>query len=260
MKVRVEKGQFRWKLLNLVFWCFMGLSLPTFPFLLVSLSSFNFFIANYTIFMIAGAIASIFINICIFLQKNWPIGRRVQSALYTTICLIFAAVLVFVPYYFFLLPNHRRYDNAEYTSVYIDRRLTWLTYVGLSSAIAISPVITFASIPGIANSPNLEKFHIFMILLLPSSIISAFFALIVQILVWRQERWSLRNKIINIIVIEVVFVSAGSMLVLATYFTKHIPSVFLLLLFGIFFIPFTGGTLLKHIFINSSLDAVEDKE
>ena len=72
----------------------------------------------------------------------------------------------------------------------------------------------------------------------------------------RQESWSLRNKIINIIVIEVVFVSIGSVYGLDVYLAKHIPPVFLLL-FGI---PLTGVVLLRHIFIKSSLDALERKE
>ncbi len=81
MEVKVEKGQFKWKVLNLLFWGFVALTFPTILF------AFNFFIDNLPIFITGGVIASIFFNICIFLQKNWPIDRRVQAALYTTICL-----------------------------------------------------------------------------------------------------------------------------------------------------------------------------
>ncbi len=110
------------------------------------------------------------------------------------------------------------------------------------------------------ESPNLEEFHVFIAFVLPLSIISAFVALRAQILVWRQESWSLRNKIINIVLIEVVFVSIGSMFGLTMYLVEYISPIFRLLLCGIFFIPFTGCVLLRHIFIKSSLNALERKE
>ncbi len=206
--------------------------------------------------MMSGAIVSIPISVCIFLQKNWPIDRRVQAALYTTICLIFAVGLVFVPYYLFLLSNHRRYDNAEYTFVYIDRKLIWSTCIGLFIVLAMLAAFTIDPVTGIANSPKFEKFHIFMILLSPPLKTSAFFALIVQILVCIQKSWSLSNKIINIVVIEVVFVSIGSIFGLTMYLAEYNPVGFLLLsLYIIPFIPFitfTGCVLLRHIFIKSS--------
>ncbi len=68
MEIRVEKGQLKWKVLNRLFWGFVTLMFPVA--LYISPQSLHFIA-----FMMSGAIVSIPISVCIFLQKNWPIDR-----------------------------------------------------------------------------------------------------------------------------------------------------------------------------------------
>ncbi len=71
----------------------------------------------------------------------------------------------------------------------------------------------------------------------------------------KLEKGQFKWKVLNLLFWG--FVAIGSMVGLAMYLAEYIPPIFLLLLFAI---PFTGVVLLRHIFIKSSLDALERKE
>ncbi len=289
MEIKVEKRQFRWNLLLFMFFTCTILIHPIIfclddvifqPLIdaVKSIAEENSGLNTYaeivvpTVFVIL--LAATPVCICVLLQKNWPLKVKLKailiiiiyfevvrfmlqpfSRLYVFIVLFMllgpiAPLILFIPiilgvliYYLILNKYHKEYDKIEYKVISMqENTLLWTTYICLGIATICVCLIEISYIP--TERDILNPLYI---------VISLYISLPIQIVVLLQRSWTLFAKFINIILTDIVFLCIGL-----------IVNVLLNIdMFGLVvtpFAPLAGCVLLKHIFIKSSLDALERKE
>ncbi len=189
------------------------------------------------------------------------------SEIFSSVILNLASPLALAIFYydFILKPFHKKYDtDIRYVIIPISIRkhlLLRFTYIGLF----LSMIVIYFYTVNITGIPFSEKdykgFYMFMEFLLPLLFYTVLFAIPAQFLVLVQKGWSLGTKITNILVVEAVFLSVYTIIVFLSYCIITISPI-LYSNTGSFipFIVLAGGVLLRHIFMKSSMDALELEE
>ncbi len=272
MEMKLEKGQLRWKLLVFMFSACTALIYPIIFFCLDNVksitgehSALDIFVESIVYGVPVSTLAVIPVCICVLLQKNWPLKVKLRAILIVTIyfevlgfvilrfftsfmfILIFKMpLIIFIPvipglliYSLVLNKYHKEYDKIEYKVISKQENMPLqkiYTCLGIAT-------ICVCAIPS-------EVGYIFNPL---SIVISLCISLPIQIVVLLQKGWTTLVKWRNIILIDIVFLSVG-------FIVNVLFNIFLIGWWVIPFVLLAGCVLLKHIFIKSSLDALERKE
>ncbi len=281
MEIKVEKGQFRWKLLVFVFFVCTALIYPVAQYLydkppitaiIKNMSEFN---KDIVIGVFCAILATIPVGICVFLQKTWPFLEKIRITLFILLCFVlmpqkflwaifsyfpgpFILLYPFFPiiigllfYRFILIPCHQRYGEVEEIVEYKilsvrSRIMLWVTYIAL---VSIAVILAFVLLIIALGPPSKVELSIQFTPLK----YALFLAIPTQLFICMEE-WSSRTKIINILIVELVFIGVGFIVSALCYFSDQ---------YSLIITPsivFAGGVLLRHIFIKSCFDALERKE
>ncbi len=270
-KNRNEVVHFRWWLLVDVFFICISFVMP-----IVSLIIYD------ELGIFTGIIVAIPIAICIALQSNWSLKAKCISTLLVTVSFSFLKYLYMIPiipivfgiliYRFLLLVCHQLYNEVEledgtmgYKEVSIRKEMMlFAAYFGITLNVIIfsAGVAIIIATPG-SSSSALED-HRKLVSSIPTFplFVSPFLAIPAQIMACLQKGWTRSTKIRNIVIIEIIFIAVGMIVMLLFYLASKpgFSRLFPLALLITPFVLWAGIALLRHIFIKSSLDALERKE